>query len=58
MHHVFAPFFFFYAFFVLRVAGLRLIATQIEGQPCLSIAARMAQMHLKESMRLSDGAER
>ena len=41
---------------VLRVCVW--LVTQIEGQPCLSIAARMAQMHLKESMRLSDGAER
>ena len=49
---------FFYCYFFERVAGLRLTVTQIEGQPCLSIAARMAQMHLKESMRLSDGAER
>ena len=50
--------FFFLNFFFWGVAGLRLTVTQIEGQPCLSIAARMAQMHLKESMRLSDGAER
>ena len=58
MHHVFAPSFFLKIFFFGGVAGLRLTVTQIEGQPCLSIAARMAQMHLKESMRLSDGAER
>ena len=55
----FCTFLFFYLFFFFWcVAGLRLTNTQIEGQPCLSIAARMAQMHLKESMRLSDGAER
>ena len=58
MHHVFAPSFFILLFFFKGTAGLRLTVTQIEGQPCLSIAARMAQMHLKESMRLSDGAER
>ena len=49
---------FFLLGFFCCVAGLRLTVTRIKGQPCLSIAARMAQMHLKESMRLSDGAER
>ena len=49
---------FFLLGFFCGVAGLRLTVTRIKGQPCLSIAARMAQMHLKESMRLSDGAER
>ena len=54
----FCTFLFFLFGFFCCVAGLRLTVTRIKGQPCLSIAARMAQMHLKESMRLSDGAER
>ena len=54
----FCTFLFFLLGFFCCVAGLRLTVTRIKGQPCLSIAARMAQMHLKESMRLSDGAER